>query len=667
MKVAITVLVSIFVVINNLSAEGFLKTDGKKIVDEQGNEIILRAMGLGGWMVQEGYMLQTSSFAGPQHKIRAHIEELIGTEKTQTFYDAWLANHTRKIDIDSLAAWGFNSVRVPLHYNLFTLPIEEEPTPGLHTWLDTGFVLTDSLLNWCAENKMYLILDLHAAPGGQGKDAAISDYDDTKPSLWESADNRAKTIALWQRLATRYANEPWIAGYDLLNETNWPMSNNDMLKQLYRNITNFIRTADKNHIIFIEGNWFANDFTGLTPPWDDNMVYSFHKYWSNNDQGSIQWMLNMREEYNIPIWCGESGENSNTWFTDAIRLFEQNNIGWAWWPLKKVESISGPLSIPKNADYQILLDYWEGRATRPSEQFSFNALMQLAEDLKLENCTFNKDVVDAMTRQITSNETKPFKENSVPGKIFATDFDMGRNEYAYLDKVVGTYQVSTGNYTAWNDGWGYRNDGVDIEPCQDSESSNGYNVGWTEDGEWLKYTIHTEMADSFKLNLRVASNSSNGQFRLSIDELAGSNISVTSTGGWQDWETIPAGNFYLTAGSHSVKLEILKGVFNINFIEFIGQNLSSSGSYPGDFKLFQNGPNPFNPSTTIRYHLKKGGDIKLNIYDSLGRLVKRIVRKNLPEGSHEEQFQSTGLAAGIYYSQLLYNGKSQHKKMILLP
>ena len=161
-------------------------------------------------------------------------------------------------------------------------------------WVDKGFEMVDSLLSWCTANEMYLILDLHGAPGGQGYDAAISDYDDSKPSLWENAYNRAKTIALWRKLAARYADEPWIGGYDLINETNWNLSGNAMLRQLYEDIVQTIRAVDTNHIIFIEGNWFANDFTGLTPPLDDNMVYSFHKYWNYNDQESIQWMLNMR-------------------------------------------------------------------------------------------------------------------------------------------------------------------------------------------------------------------------------------------------------------------------------------------------------------------------------------------------------------------------------------
>ena len=67
--------------------------------------------------------------------------------------------------------------------------------------------MTDDLLKWCAANKIYLILDLHAVPGGQGKDANISDYDPSKPSVWESEENQKKTVALWKKLAERYKNE----------------------------------------------------------------------------------------------------------------------------------------------------------------------------------------------------------------------------------------------------------------------------------------------------------------------------------------------------------------------------------------------------------------------------------------------------------------------------
>src|SRR5258705_1258608 len=239
-----------------VKGQGFLHARNGTIRNGSDQEIILRGVGLGGWMLQEPYMLKLSGAAMAQHEIRKKITDLVGEKNTRVFYDAWLNNHCTKADIDSLAAWGFNSVRLPMHFNLFTLPVEKEPVKGKNTWLSKGFTLTDSLLSWCKANHIYLILDLHASPGGQGNDNAISDRDASKPSLWQDSANRNKTIALWEKLAIHYANEEWIGGYDLINETNWGFDdgkdkngcgekNNIPLKALLKDITAAVRKADK--------------------------------------------------------------------------------------------------------------------------------------------------------------------------------------------------------------------------------------------------------------------------------------------------------------------------------------------------------------------------------------------------------------------------------------
>ena len=544
-----------------------LTVDGQEIVDQEGNPFLLKGMGLGGWMLQEGYMLQTASFANPQHKIRAKIEEVIGSGATDDFYDQWLQNHCTRADIDSLAAWGFNSVRLPMHYNLWTLPIEDEPIAGEQTWLDKGFELTDSLISWCRANQMYVVLDLHAAPGGQGYDAAISDYDPTKPSLFESTANQEKMIALWARIAERYADETVIAGYDLLNEPNWDVSGSD-LRKLYFDVTQAIRAVDDDHIIFIEGNWFANDFTGLTPPWDDKLVYSPHKYWSTNDQASIQWVLDIREAYDVPLYLGESGENSNVWFRDAIKLFQENNMGWAWWPMKKIESVAGPLSITKSAGYQDLLDYWGGTGPQPSMEAAQATLDQLIQDLKIENCRYQGDVIDAMFRQVESDEPRPYKIHQVPGLIYATDYDYGTNGVAYYDQQAANYQVSTGTFTSWNTGWAYRNDGVDIEVCDDTVNSNGYNVGWIEADEWMQYSTAVESDGLYSAHIRFASGSGQGQ--ISLGDQNGPitrNFTLPNTQGWTNWESYTLEDIVLSA--EDTKLRVYAGHegFNLSSIE----------------------------------------------------------------------------------------------------
>ncbi|MFL9845107.1 carbohydrate-binding protein [Flavobacterium rhizosphaerae] len=560
----------------NVFAQGFLHQDGQNIVDGNGNNVLLRGLGLGGWMVQEGYMLQTDGFAGSQHEIRAKIKGLIGAENTEAFYQAYRDNGITKRDIDSLKAWGFNSVRLPMHYNLYTLPIEQEPVAGQNTWLDEGFERTDQLLQWCAANEMYLILDMHAAPGGQGKDANISDYDPSKPSLWESAANRQKMVALWHELAVRYKDSPWIGAYDLINEPNWAFTgsnqngcdenSNGPLRNLMIDITESIREVDNNHMIIIEGNCWGNNYNGIFPLWDDNMTVSFHKYWNQNDQGSIQGLLDIRAQHNVPLWLGESGENSNVWFRDAISLVESLNIGWAFWPMKKIGSIAGVTTVQKTPEYQQLLDYWNNGGTQPTESFATAALMQMAESYKMQNVTVNRNVIDAMFRQVQTFETKAYTNNELPGKIYATEFDLGTNNYAYKDNDVATYHSGGGEYTAWNQGWSMRNDGVDIQTTNDA-GSNGYIVSFIAPNEWLLFTIPSDEAMAYDIDIRYAG--TNG--KLHIEDATGrisQTISLPSTGSYTTWSTITLNDVIVKQGENKIKVYFETGGFNLSYLQF---------------------------------------------------------------------------------------------------
>lgn len=307
-----------------------LEVNGKKIVNSiSGDEMILNALNFGNWMVMEGYMMNSSNQAPDQHTWKKKLTELIGSQNTTTFYNTWLSNHVTKNDIIQIKEWGFNAVRVPIHYEYFV-----NKGAGM-IWNDQGFLLLDNVISWCSAEGIYVILDLHAAPGGQSNNA-ISDYDPAQPSLWESESNKTKTVELWKNISERYKNEPWIAGYDLINEPAWNLPNGTDLRNIYQRITNAIRNNGDQHIIFIEGNWYSNDYTGLTPAWDENMVYVFHKYWSDASNIDIKWITDFREAQNRPIWCGEHGENSNDHFTKIVETFRENSIGLSWWPMKKI-------------------------------------------------------------------------------------------------------------------------------------------------------------------------------------------------------------------------------------------------------------------------------------------------------------------------------------------
>ncbi|UAY54388.1 cellulase family glycosylhydrolase [Arachidicoccus terrestris] len=491
----------------------FLRTSGTHITDGKDSSFIIRSIGLGGYMLQEGYMFHVG-FLGTQTKIREKIRDMVGEEGTEQFYKDWRQNFIQQADIDSMAAWGFNAVRLPMHYNLFTLPIEQEPFAGKNTWLPEGFRLVDTLLSWCSQAHVYLILDLHAAPGGQGNDLPISDRDPARPSLWQSQANQEKTVALWEKLAKRYKDQPYIGGYDLLNETNWGFEDstdirgtkeqhNQPLWALLKRITESIRQYDKRHMIILEGNGFANNYHGLDSLWDNNTVLSFHKYGNFNDKTAIRYFLDLRNRLQAPVWLGESGENSNNWYMQCIRLMEDNQIGWSWWPWKKM-GLNNPLEIKMPPNYDAFIRYAAGKGPQPPAGKGSKLLKALINNIRIQNNIIHRDVIDALFRRVqdpTSVRFKQYTLNGHPCYVLAADYDLGANGYAYLDKDTARYQYTPGVHTDGNKGRQYRNDGVDIRI--DSASGKPY-VCFIQDGEWLNYTLDIQRSGKYQLQLDYA-------------------------------------------------------------------------------------------------------------------------------------------------------------------
>jgi hypothetical protein len=672
-NVTVITLFLLIVSANIAVADGFLTVSGTSIVDGNRNPIILRGMGLGGWMLPEGYMLQTSAFANAPWEIEKKISDLVGAQNAESFWTAYRKNFVQRKDIERIAQLGFNSIRLPMHYKLYM-----KPTATGYDWLEEGFVTTDSLLRWCADNNIYLILDLHGAPGGQSANN-ISDYNPAFLSLWESEKNKTMTVDLWKRLAGRYKDEPWIGGYDILNEPAWDLPpSNKPLRDLSVAITAAIRSVDTSHIIFVEGNWFATDFNGMTPAWDAKMVWSFHKYWNTNDIGAINYLLTLRANTNRPLWLGESGENSNAWFTDCISLMEANKIGWAWWTLKKFSTINGPFNIPVNAEYDYLLRYWKGQATKPTVEFAMKGLMGMAEGLKLENCIYNEGVIDAMLRQPSDPATRPFSANTVPGKVFAVDYDYGRHTVAYKDNDYH----NTNNGSTWNNGWIYRNDGVDIERCSDAVT-NGYNVGWTGTGEFLVYTVNVLQSGKYSITLRTAVNNTGGYVGVGWDGGTQVLTPLPVTGGWTSWGNASLGTVELTAGTHKFKLATFFGGFNLNYLLFTYAGpliVNEENTRSTEFSLGQNYPNPFNPSTTIAFSVKNSpsaagetsemkGKVRasLKVFNLLGQHVQTLFDEFAEPGRlYTIPFVASQLPSGIYYYTLQAGTNISTKKMLLM-
>src|ERR1700704_4340144 len=160
----------------------FAHTDHKQIVDAAGKPLLLRATNLGNWMVPEGYMWLFQG--GPQSpgEIRALVLELLGPEGSEAFWQKYRENYVTREDIVLLHRAGFNAIRVPLHYSLFETDDAE------------GFALLDRLIGWCKAENLYVMLDLHAAPGGQ----TGTNIDDSAgyPWLYQSKQEQEHLIAI---------------------------------------------------------------------------------------------------------------------------------------------------------------------------------------------------------------------------------------------------------------------------------------------------------------------------------------------------------------------------------------------------------------------------------------------------------------------------------------
>ena len=378
-----------------IQSNQFVRTSGKDLVDVNGNKILLRGINLGNWLEPEGYMFLFEH--GPQspREIEGFVNELIGPSAAVAFWKKYRQTYITEADIQFLKTCGFNSVRVPFHYKFF------------HDTED-GFRLLDPLVEWCERAGIWIILDMHCAPGGQ----TGTNIDDSwgYPWLYESEEDQELTCRIWKRIAAEYSDEPVILGYDLLNEPipHYPKLRqyNSKLEPLLRRITAAVREEDKNHLIFMEAAQWDSNFKMFGPPFDSNSVYPFHKYWTAPDRSVIEEYLDYRDRYNVPIWLGESGENSNEWIAKFVAVLEKNQIGWCFWPYKKMERDSCVASIvkPKNWDKIVAFAQMpngtgeaEKRiAARPSLDESREALDDLLRNVRFSRCRINGGYLQAL-------------------------------------------------------------------------------------------------------------------------------------------------------------------------------------------------------------------------------------------------------------------------------
>ena len=325
------------VVCGQSPGQRFISVRGKEIIGADKKPFLMRGTNLGNWLVPEGYMFKFTGTNSPR-LINEALLELIGPEETRAFWKKYLDTYITQADIHYLKSLGMNSIRIPFNYRLFT----DESYLGEHN-PNHGFELLDKVIGWCKAEHLYVVLDMHCAPGGQTGDNIDDGYG--YPFLYKSKAMQQQTIDIWRRIAGHYKNQTTVMGYDLLNEPIATYFNadefNPYLEPLYKAITAAIRTVDVNHIIILGGAQWDSNLKVFGPPFDPKLVYQFHKYWTEPTQKVIQDYIDFRDKYNVPIYCGETGENTDQWVGEFKNTLEKNQIGWHYWPYKKMDNTRG--------------------------------------------------------------------------------------------------------------------------------------------------------------------------------------------------------------------------------------------------------------------------------------------------------------------------------------
>ncbi|MFI5186196.1 MAG: glycoside hydrolase family 5 protein [Chitinophagales bacterium] len=390
----------ICITINSI-AQSFLHTKGKEIVTSGGKPFVIRGINLGNWLVPEGYMFHFKKATSPR-LINETITELIGPYETEKFWQQYLKSYITQADIHYLKTTGVNSIRLPFNYRLFT---NENYLGG--SGMARAFVIIDSLVKWCRKENIYVLLDMHCAPGGQTGDNIDDSYG--YPFVFESKEAQDMAVTIWEKIAAHYANEPAILGYDLLNEPIPPFFDtsffNPKLEPLYKKITMAIRTTDRKHIIFLGGAQWDSNFDVFGKPFDDNLVYTFHKYWTAPTLKVVQTYIDFSNRYNVPIYCGETGENTDVWINSFRQMLDSNNIGWHFWPYKKMSNTRCMISFKEPENYNLITAYADTTRTsfkdvqqnRPANMKAVQkALSDFLNNCRFENCYKNDGYIKSL-------------------------------------------------------------------------------------------------------------------------------------------------------------------------------------------------------------------------------------------------------------------------------
>ena len=334
---------------NGIAADDALHTEGEKLVNANNEEVRLRGVNLGGWLIQEDWFCPADNGKRGDHWTLETLISRFGTEKAYELYNIYWDNWITEYDFAQIAEMGFNCVRIPFWYRNFQS--DDNGTWILNDAGEKDFSRLDWAVAMCRQYGLYAILDFHGANGCQGAQDHCGQkgncrfYDKTE----QGEAFRAQAVEIWSLLAERYAGEPAVAMFDLLNE---PLCDVPRFQRDYKTLNAWydeaykaIRAKDPARVICMMGTW---DIGKLPSPakmgWTD-VVYQLHQYNSKIDSFQSRIDASHALRYKVPLYAGEfhptaetESSQVNCTVGDILAVYEAEGVNWTVWTWKGYNS-----------------------------------------------------------------------------------------------------------------------------------------------------------------------------------------------------------------------------------------------------------------------------------------------------------------------------------------
>ena len=361
----------------NSANEHRLKVSGDQIVNQKGETVLLRGFGLGGMLHMENFI---NGYPANEEAMREGLRKVVGEKKYNLYFDTFFNSYFTEPDAAYIQSLGLNLVRIPINYRLF----EDDMNPGVIK--EGAFAFLDSVIARCARHQVYTIIDLHALPGAQNQHWH-SDNPTHVASFWIHKHFQDRVVHLWEVIAERYKNEAWVAGYDLINEPADPSG--EKVFPYYKRLRDAIRKIDPDHILFLEGDKYAVDFSRFTEVWD-NVVYTNHDYATPGfvsggdypgitrgkyyDKDTLERDFLKKSEFmfsrRVPLWVGEFGpvytgdakrdEMRYRVLKDQLAYYNKYKVSWCIW-LYKDMGLQAIMHQNENTPYMKLVSKFLAR------------------------------------------------------------------------------------------------------------------------------------------------------------------------------------------------------------------------------------------------------------------------------------------------------------------